>query len=299
MTGVSSSCVSVIICVYKGERYLREAIESALGQTHPAMEVVVVNDGSPDSSEKISRSFAGRIVYISQENRGLAPARNRGIRESSGEYIALLDQDDVWKPDKIEKQIRLFSENPNLGLVYSDFSQIDHAGRMVMERTHGSKMKRGNVLPELYEENFVGSLTAVFPRRVLEEGGFFQEDLAFALDWDLWLRIAKDRPIDFVDESLASWRWRPKYAEDQHEVLLLDSYRVISLRHAELSLKLTQEQRNGVQNRLARVAFSLGKLYAGRSDMDRAVRWIRTSIEHENFIPEQAKILEEAEVRLA
>ena len=291
--------VSVIICVYQGARHLRQAITSALEQTYPAVEVVVVNDGSTDRSDEICRALAGHIVYVTQENAGLPRARNRGIRASAGEYIAFLDQDDVWRPDKLEKQMRLFAENPDLGLVYSDFSQIDHDARVVMERTHGSKMRRGFVLPDLYEENFVGSLTAVCRRRVLEAVGLFHEDLAFALDWDLWLRIANDHPVDFVDESLASWRWRPNYAETQHEIMLLDSYRVISLRHAALSQKLTESQRNGVEGRLARISFSLGRLYIGKSDMDRAVQWIRTSIEHDVFTPDQMKILEGIEVQLA
>ena len=290
---MSTPLVSVVICVYNGAEYLRQSIESALAQTHPSVEVVVVNDGSTDDSDSICRSYFGRIVYLSQKNQGLAKARNRGIRESSGTHIALLDQDDFWVPDKLEKQMALFGRIPELGLVYSDSAQIDPAGRVRLPRIEGINMRRGYVLPELYDHNFISSLTAVCPRRILDHVGLFSEDLRFSLDWDLWLRIAHKYPLDFVDEPLAGWRWRPNHAEDNHEICLVEAYRIISTRHPYLSDKLTPEQNAGVANRLARISFSLGRLYKERGDIGKSVHWLRTSIDHDDFSPDQHQILEE------
>ncbi len=254
--------VSVIICIYNGERHLREAIESALAQTYPSVEIVIVNDGSTDNTESLCRSYEGRVVYISQKNRGLAKARNRGINESRGDYIALLDHDDLWRPDKLEKQMNLFVQNPELGLVYSNYFQIDPDSRIIERKSaEDRRMKRGWVIPDLYEHNFVGNATVVIPKQVLDQVGLFWENLSYSLDWDLWLRIAFKYPVDFVDEPLASWRWRPHYAEDNHEITLLEAYKIILNRQPELSSKLTEAQNNGVQSRLARISFSLGQLH--------------------------------------
>ncbi len=287
--------VSSVICVYNGARFLREAIESALNQTYPAVEVVVINDGSTDDSDAVCRQYAGRLLYRPQPNAGLARARNRGIRESTGEYIALLDQDDAWMPDKIEKQMTLFEHNPDLGLVFADSAQFDAEGRTVITRTEAGKMRRGHVLPDLYDHNFVCSLTALCPRHVLDRVGLFWEDLRFSLDWDLWLRIAQVYPVDFVDEPLAWWRWRPNHAEDNHEICLLEAYRIISVRQPAMAGLLRPDQNAGVKNRLARIAFSLSRIYRRNQDRQNAEKWLRTSVAHDRFTPEQTWALEEIE----
>lgn len=281
--------VSVVICVYKGERFLRAALESVLAQTYPAVEIVVVNDGSPDRSDDVCKPFLDRIVHLEQGNQGLARARNRGIRESSGEYIALIDQDDLWAPDKLEKQMALFESNPSPGLVYSDYDQIDSDGRIVRRRTEEGRMRRGMVLPDLYEHNFISTVSSVFSRRALDRVGVFNERLHFSLDWDLWLRIAAEFPVDYVDESLAFWRWRPNHAEDNHEISLLEAYRIVSERQPQLASKLTTAQNSGVANRLARISFSLGRLYGRRKDTARAQEWVRTSIRHDLFTEDQTQ----------
>lgn len=294
--GARLPTVSALICVYNGARYLREAIESALAQTYPSMETVVVNDGSTDETDAICKSYQGRIRYLVQENRGLPAARNRGIRESSGDHLAILDSDDVWRPDKIDLQMRLLSQDPGLGLVYSNYFQIDPAGQVIDRQSSESRgMKRGPVLPDLYDRNFIGNTTVVIPRRVLDHIDLFSEELPYSLDWDLWLRIAFHYPVDFIDEPLASWRWRPNYAEDHHEPMLLDAYKIISTRHAALLPKLTAPQISGHRNRLARISFSLGQLYRRAGEISKAAGWIRTSIDHDVFTPQQRQVADELE----
>lgn len=289
-----SPTVSVIICVYNGERYLRESIESALAQSYPSVEVIIINDGSTDNSESICRSYEGRVTCLSQRNQGLAQARNRGIGESKGAYIALLDQDDLWRPDKLEKQMKLFVQNPELGLAYSNYLQIDPEGRVIEKKSSEERrMRRGRVVSDLYDHNFIGNATVVVPKEVLDQVGPFSKDLAYSLDWDLWLRIAFKYPVDFVDEPLASWRWRPNYAEENHEITLREAYKIVLARQPELSSKLTGAQNDGVQTRLARISFSLGQLYRRKGTIAESMEWIRRSMDHGIFIEDQRRVFEE------
>jgi glycosyltransferase involved in cell wall biosynthesis len=116
MSGNLQSMVSCVIPVFNGENFLAEAIESVLAQTHSSLEVIVVDDGSTDGSADVARDFADRGVrLLSQNNAGCASARNLGIAAASGDYVALLDADDLWLPDKLERQLVVFDGRPLLG----------------------------------------------------------------------------------------------------------------------------------------------------------------------------------------
>ena len=121
--------VSVNICCYNGGKYIAETISSVLAQTFTDFELVIVNDGSKDDTEgKILGFNDGRIKYVFQENRGLSATRNRALDLSKGEFIAILDQDDLWEPEKLELQLRVMDKNPGTGVVYSDALIIDENG---------------------------------------------------------------------------------------------------------------------------------------------------------------------------
>src|SRR5256714_4033410 len=110
--------VSVMIGVYNGPPYLPEAIESVLAQTHPASELIVVDDGSEDESGAIAESYGPPVRCIRQENGGMAAARNTAVREATGDYFAFLDADDRFRPDKLERQLAAFEDDPKLDIVY-------------------------------------------------------------------------------------------------------------------------------------------------------------------------------------
>src|SRR5689334_17614281 len=110
--------VSVVIPTYNYGRFLAEAIESALSQTRPPGEIIVVDDGSTDDTASIVKGFDAHVKYIKQENAGVCAARNRGVNESTGELIAFLDADDRFEPTAIEKQAAIFESEPEVGLVY-------------------------------------------------------------------------------------------------------------------------------------------------------------------------------------
>ncbi|HPP08870.1 MAG TPA: glycosyltransferase family A protein, partial [bacterium] len=118
--------VSVIVPVYNAERFIGETLRSVLCQTYKDIEVIVVDDGSTDHSVEVIKKYNDpRIMLIRQQNRGVSAARNTGIKSSNGKFIALLDHDDLWLAEKIEKQMILFEKNPDVALVYSDISYID------------------------------------------------------------------------------------------------------------------------------------------------------------------------------
>src|SRR3954470_1810603 len=122
---IAVKTVSVIIPTYNYARYLPQAIDSALGQTHAPLEVIVVDDGSTDDTPRVLEAYASRIRVIRQANQGAGAARNAGIAAARGEYVAFLDSDDLWRRDKLELQLARFREEPDLGLVHAGVETVD------------------------------------------------------------------------------------------------------------------------------------------------------------------------------
>ncbi len=187
-----SPLVSVIIPVFNGAAFLKESIESALNQTYKHLEILVVDDGSTDgnASRSIAERFPGRVQYIRQQNAGTAAARNTGLREAKGDLIALLDQDDLWLAQKVETQVRCFLENENVGLC--------HTGGRVFDSESGKTSSEYYARREVDVHDIlawceVACATTMFPRRVVDELGGFDESVPGVDDWDLWIRIAAAR----------------------------------------------------------------------------------------------------------
>ncbi len=120
----SNPLVSVIIPVYNSELYLEECIRSVVAQTYQPLEILIINDGSTDGSESVARKFAQQTIYLNQSNQGAAAARNLGIKKSSGEFLAFLDADDLWEPDKIRKQMDRLEQEPDLDMAFGNVYQF-------------------------------------------------------------------------------------------------------------------------------------------------------------------------------
>ena len=199
--------VSVVIPNYNYERYLRETIDSVLGQTYPDVEIIVVDDGSKDESKEILAGYGDRIRTIFQKNQGVSATRNNGVKESTGEFIAFLDADDAWLPTKLEKQVRRFREDSSLGLLHVGVDEVDADGNSLVERLEGVE---GNVSATLLMSKREGVLGGgsglMVPRRVFDEVGGFDLRLSTSADWDLFYRISERYSVGFVPEILLKYR---------------------------------------------------------------------------------------------
>ena len=207
---------SVVIPVYNGRRYLRRAVLSALAQTRPPLEVVVVDDGSTDGTRECVADLAGKIRYLTHErNRGLSAARNTGIRAAAGGVVALLDSDDEWRPEKLAFQGELFDADPGIGAVFCDFvhrwpdgSPAQWRGGMAQKlRGFGLALEGGalggDVAAKLVEHtSFVHPSTLAFRRELFDRAGPFDESLRSMEDLEMWVRMAKHARFGFADAVL-------------------------------------------------------------------------------------------------
>ncbi len=202
--------VSVVVPTHNRADLIGEALRSILDQTFSDFEILVIDNGSTDRTADVMAALGDtRIRYHWQENSGLpADSRNVGIRMARGTYVAFLDSDDLWLPDKLERQVRAFRERPALGLVCMNARIIgDHprAGEPLLRVVPPS----GRVFVPLLWENTILTLTVMVPRRVLEVVGLFDLDPAIrrSEDYDLWLRIAHDFEVEYLPEVGGLYRF--------------------------------------------------------------------------------------------
>ena len=199
--------VSVIIPTYNRARMVGRAIQSVLNQIYQDFELIVADDASTDNTEEVVKSFKDeRLRYIRHEkNSGTSVApRNTGIKAARGEYIALLDSDDEWLPEKLEKQIDKFnSVSPDIGLIYTGYIGVtEQTGKTFVEIM---PCERGDVFSLMVERNLLGSLTVLIRKECFQKAGVFDRELLALQDWDMWIRIAKYYKFDFVPEVLAKY----------------------------------------------------------------------------------------------
>ena len=196
--------VSVIIPAYNAERYLREALDSVMAQTYGDVEVVVVDDGSTDGTREIVRGYGPAARLIEQANAGPSAARNRGVREAGGELVAFIDSDDLWLPEKLALQVPLFDAERRVALVYCHCDRMNADGETLP--TPHPPRPQGRVFLDFLLRNHCPTSGAVVRRDVFLEMGGFPEDMIWAEDWHLWLRVARRYDFAAVEEVLVRHR---------------------------------------------------------------------------------------------
>jgi glycosyltransferase involved in cell wall biosynthesis len=201
--------VSIIIPVYNGAKTIRQTIAAALQQTFPDFELIVIDDGSQDSTLAILGEFHDPRLKVSPHSKsGLSASRNRGVSLAGGDLVAFLDADDIWLPDKLELQVAALEEHPEAALAYVWTDYIDEAGRFIHPGQHACN--GGRVLGALLGSNFIETGSNPLVRRAaVEECGGFDESLTAAEDWDLWLRVAMRYPFVVVPHALVLYRVHP------------------------------------------------------------------------------------------
>jgi glycosyltransferase involved in cell wall biosynthesis len=203
--------VSLIIPAYNSRAYVCDAVDSCLAQTYPNCEVVVIDDGSTDGTPDLLRTrYGDRIRLIQQANRGAAGARNTGIREARGEFVQFCDSDDRLLPEKVQAGWELFQQKPEIVLVYT-FARIVLPDDVTEVPLPDVELPSGDLFCLLLcgYGNFVGTSTVMVRRQAVLDVGGFDESLAVAEDWDLWLRLASRWPFAAINEPLMIYRKRP------------------------------------------------------------------------------------------
>ena len=208
--------VSVIIPTYNRADLVAQAVQSVLNQTYSNIETIVVDDGSTDNTREVLRKYQDRISYVYQERSERSKARNEGFRHSRGNYIAFLDSDDIWLPTKIEKQVQVLNEKPDVGLVYVDVQFIDTHGNPCDGDISWDEPTRQVLYEDLMTHNIVTGTTssAMIRRTCLENIGLFDESMNTCEDLDLYRRIA--RYYDFHKINLPLVKFRIHAGNTQH-----------------------------------------------------------------------------------
>jgi len=271
---IDDPTVSVIIPTFNRAHLVSRAIRSVLAQTYQDFEIIVVDDGSTDNTKEIVKSFNdSRIRYVRHdENRGGSAARNTGIRIAQGEYIAFLDDDDEWLPEKLEKQIKKFKSLPKkFGVVYSGFSYVSERGKIL---SNVIPTLRGNVYDSLLKDNILGSPTPLIKRDCFQRAGFFDETFPSCQDWDMWIRLSKCYYFDFVPDILAKHYVHENRISANLNARIIAREKLIRKYWADLSQR---------PQTLSMHFSKLGKLYSLVGDFIKARRYFLASIKNDPF----------------
>lgn len=199
--------VSVIMPAYNSEAFISEAIQSVIDQTYPNWELLVIDDASSDSTLKIIQKYSetdNRIrIFNNSVNKGTCQTRNKGTEGATGDFIAFLDADDQWKPEKLQKQLEILSHQ-NIAACFSSYDLISENGESLNKRVEALPVL---TYEKLLKANYVGNLTGVYSAKVL--GKIYCPEIRKRQDWALWLKVIEEGgPMEGIRESLANYRIR-------------------------------------------------------------------------------------------
>jgi len=200
--------VSVIIPVFNSAAFVAEAIESVFAQTYHDYEIIVADDGSSDNSLDVLKQFEDRVTILPLPHRGVCATRNEAVRHSHGEFIALLDADDIWEPRKLELQVAYLDQHPEYALVYAYSTNFtgSNEGNVALVKKLDFE---GDIFKDIFLKNSFANSTIVMRRSVFDEMGGYDESLTAMEDYELNLRIARTHQIGRVPESLLRRRIHP------------------------------------------------------------------------------------------
>jgi glycosyltransferase involved in cell wall biosynthesis len=232
--------ISVIIPTYNRATLLQEAIDSVLAQTYQDFELLVVDDGSTDQTNELVTEYGERITYIFQENRGVSSARNLGIQSSTGQFIAFLDSDDLWLPEKLEQQVAIMEHHSDLQLCHTEEIWIRRGVRVNPKKKH--KKYSGYIFPYCLPLCVISPSSVMIRRTLFAKVGYFDEHLPACEDYDLWLRITKDYPVYFIETPVLIKRGgHPDQLSRKYWGI--DRFRIQALEKLLQAGNLTAEQR--------------------------------------------------------
>lgn len=292
--------VTVVIPTYNCAQYIGETLKSVLSQEYSRLEVIVVDDGSTDNTKDVVKTFdSNRVTYLYQANSG-GPSgpRNKGIQQARGRYIALIDSDDIMLPGKIERAVRMLGQEPQLGLVFTDFVRFDemigqYPGAFLDTYHYFSKLSKKQVEESEYiiraeaaydgliSENYIGLSGVVMPKEVFSRIGVFDESISGPEDYDMWLRITSAYDIGFIDMIGHRYRVRSGGITGRGDAKLVPQG--IRVMQKQLSKCLPDSTRKKVHGKLARYYFALGYCHQLSEEMAVARRYYLRSLSEAHY----------------
>lgn len=275
--------ISIIIPAYNSAKFLPETIESILKQSYRSYEIIIVDDCSTDNTNEVLKPFGKNIRYIrSKKNSGAAITRNRGIELAQGEFIAFLDADDIWLPDKLEQNIECFEADKEVAFVFSQ--HVNLRDEKSMAKLAKTNLPSGNIFKKLYcRQNFVLTSTVIVRKEVFDKVGLFDDKLPNCQDWDLFLRIAFYFKSKAINKPLVQYR------------LIADSLsknRVNVLKYQKIVIDKIynefKEKAHGVSNRVYKKRLAdhyakLGRYYLRQKMKSKAKECLRESLKYNPF----------------
>lgn len=246
--------VSVVMPIYNGESYIAQAVESVLAQTYPSIELIAVDDGSIDGSGDVLASYGERVTMIRQANSGVAAARNMGIMHARGEFVAFLDQDDWWLPEKVARQIALFQGSGRVGLVHT--GAVFYSERLQAETRALNPAARPDLMVgDCFESlllmgNMVINSSVIVRRSALEQVGLCDLEISgnTVQDYELWLRIARQYEFGFVDERLTMFRLHDSQGHRDHRGMLREELKVLMRLQSDAAWRQSAQTRRRLAN---------------------------------------------------
>jgi GT2 family glycosyltransferase len=261
--------VSVIIPTYNRWPMIAEAVESVLEQAYRSFEIIVVDDGSTDGTKERLKKYGSSVLVISRQRSGVAASRNYGIRIAKGRYMAFLDSDDLWLPQKLTIQTSFMEQHPEVKICQTEEIWIRHGAKVNPKAKHAKPS--GDIFRRSLDLCLVSPSAVMMMRDLLDQFGGFDESFPVCEDYDLWLRIAKEQAIPLIPEPLVVKRGG--HADQlSHSTWGLDRYRVQSLRNL-LRNGLLGEKRNWVLETLDRKIFILSQGARKRGKQDEAAAY--------------------------
>ncbi len=259
--------ISVVIPTYNRSQTLTRAIKSVLAQTYQDFDLWIVDDGSTDSTEQLVKSFSAEhsaIFYLKQDNKGVSAARNFGVSKSSGDWIAFLDSDDEWLPNRLESQVRMIEANPELPLIHGEEIWVRKGKRVNPKFIH--QKFGGHIFEKCLPLCLISPSASLIRRDVLSEVGGFDEDYVVCEDYDLWLKITSLYPVGFISDPIIV-----KYGghEDQLSVryFAMDYYRITAMDRITKIRDLSQDSYFAVRDEIAKKSKILLKGYLKHQNM--------------------------------
>lgn len=311
-----NTLVSVVMPAYNDAPYVAQAIDSVLAQTWSHIELIVVDDGSTDGTRDVVRSYGGRLCLVEQTNAGSAVARNRGIELAQGRYVAFLDADDWWHPEKLASQMQALQRQveqggPEARMVYTRFERwnLDEKGCYAppasllpdcLSNAPPPAQQLAWIYPELLEDCIVWTSTVMVERQLLLDEGGFDPARRKGQDYDLWLRLSQRAPWLLLDVPSALYRIRagsithvPKPVNDEYEIL-----RRATERWGMSSPDGRQGDAKKLRARMARSCTNFGLIHLGGGDPRLAIQAFRQAIDEGGLTASRILLLARAWVKV-